>query len=264
MGAALAGMLTVGCTETATTDKTDVKFSTLEGAEAYTLENSAKEFGSEEDVTFASAVSMLMPEYLYGKDVKPLRDSILKMAFDTVGPDASALAKANMDRTVAQFGYKVKTDTLAPGATADGFSTVTGTVVNLSPEVLVYCVSTSEYQPRAAHGMTTNFYVNYDMKDGKVMTFADMFKPEMTDSLAATIQTQADALEQVIGPTTISTLPSGDNFMLSATGEIEFVYQPYEVASYAQGTIRVAFYPYELAGFMTPYAKSFFKLPDME
>lgn len=97
----------------------------------------------------------------------------------------------------------------------------------------------------------------------RVLSARDIFRPETTDSLVATIQTQADALEQVIGPTTITALPANDNFMLAPGGEIVFVYQPYEVASYAQGKIRVSFYPYELVDYMTPFAVNYFKLSDI-
>jgi hypothetical protein len=96
-----------------------------------------------------------------------------------------------------------------------------------------------------------------------LLSARDIFRPETTDSLVATIQTQADALEQVIGPTTITALPANDNFMLAPGGEIVFVYQPYEVASYAQGKIRVSFYPYELVDYMTPFAVNYFKLSDI-
>lgn len=51
--------------------------------------------------------------------------------------------------------------------------------------------------------------------------------------------------------------------MLAPGGEIVFVYQPYEVASYAQGKIRVSFYPYELVDYMTPFAVNYFKLSDI-
>ena len=63
--------------------------------------------------------------------------------------------------------------------------------------------------------------------------------------------------------TTITDLPCDNNFYISSEGEIVFSYQPYEVASYAQGIIDIPFYPYELVSYMTPYAINFFGLTDL-
>ena len=42
-------------------------------------------------------------------------------------------------------------------------------------------------------------------------------------------------MEASIGSTDITEIPCGGNFYLTPDGEIVFSYQPYEVASYAQG-----------------------------
>lgn len=263
--ATLIAAVATGCTGTAASGEGAMSFATVETGTAYRLLNSAREFGTDEDIVFTDSVSLIMPQRLMGHKADALRDSILSVAFDSVGADTRSVISGYMDRTAAVFGYPVeKVDTLAAGTTADGYTRTDGTIVNLTPELLVYCVTTSDYQPRAAHGMSTSYYINYDMAGQRVLGFRDLFDPAKTDSLTMAIQTQADALEQVIGPTTIAALPEGDNFMLSPTGEIVFVFQPYEVASYAQGTIRVAFYPYELVEYMTPFAVRFFKLDDID
>lgn len=246
------------------TDKTDdsriVEFRTVENGSAFRLLNSAAEYGCGEDIIFADSVNLVVPTRVFGADIRPLLDSIMSVAFDTVGSDFDAVMKEHLLSTAGRLGYAVEpVDTTY----ADGFNNVTGSVVNLSPHVLAYCVTTAEYQPRAAHAMTTNYYINYDMDSAFVLTFDMLFNTKMNDRLIAAIQTQADALEQVIGPTTISELPAHNNFMLAPSGEIIFEFQPYEVASYAQGAIRVAFYPYELADYMTPFAKDYFGLNDL-
>lgn len=263
--ATLIAAVATGCTGTSASGEGAMSFTTINTGTAYRLLNSAREFGTEEDIVFTDSVSLVMPDRLMGGKTGALRDSILSVAFDSVGADTRSVIAGYMDKTAAVFGYPVeKVDTLAAGTTADGFTRTDGTIVNLTPELLVYCVTTSDYQPRAAHGMSTSYYINYDIKEQRVLGFDDIFDTAKTDSLTAAIQTQADALEQVIGPTTIAALPEGNNFMLSPTGEIVFVFQPYEVASYAQGTIRVAFYPYELVEYMTPFAVKFFNLGDID
>lgn len=259
VGTALIALGAASCSRTPAEDRS-VDFRVVEHGSAYRLLHSAAEYGTDEDIIFADSVSLVLPEHVFGADIKPLTDSIMSLAFDTVGADFDAVMRSHVLSTAKQLGYAVEpVDTTA----ADGFNVVSGSVVNLSPELLVYCVSTADYQPRAAHGMATNFYINYDMLSGRVLTFDDLFNPKMRANLVAAMQTQADALEQVIGPTTITELPAHDNFMISASGEIEFVFQPYEVASYAQGTIRVKFYPYELVDYMTPFAKDYFGLNDL-
>lgn len=256
--------LAFSCSTDGSRETGRVAFESVESSASYRLLNSAREYGSDEDIVYSDSVNMLLPTCLYGHDVAPLRDSIMKLAFDTVGSDISSVLDGYMQHTISQFGYPTeRADSLPAGHTADGFNNIEGSVVNLTSELLVYCVSTDDYQPRAAHGMSTRFYLNYDLRSDKVLSASDLFKPELTDSLVAAIQTQADALEQVIGPTTITALPAGDNFMLAPSGEIIFVYQPYEVASYAQGMIRVSFYPYELVDYMTPFAVSLFRLTDL-
>jgi len=262
LSAALAAALAAGCSHDSGYDRS-VTFNVEEGGSVYRLLNSSKEFGADEDILFSDSVKIMLPTSVFGAGTESLRDSIMSLAFDSIGHDFDAVMEGYITRTAGQFGYPLeKAD--ATDAMPDGFCYVSGSVVNLSPELMVYRVSTSEYQPRAAHGLTTNFYINYDMARARVLSFADLFDTTKTDSLTAAIQTQADALEQVIGPTTVTALPIRNNFMLSPDGEIVFVYQPYEIASYAQGAIHVSFYPYELVDYMTPFAVKFFRLSDLE
>lgn len=260
--AVILGTSLAGCNSPAG-NHTGASFDVVADGAVYTLANSAREFGTEEDITFSDSVSLLMPVSLFGADVKPMCDSIMKLAFDTIGSSAHESVDRYIESTVARLGYPYEKIEDAADVAPDGFNKVTGKVVNLSPELLVYCVTTSDYQPRSAHGMTTNFYINYSITMQRVLTFADIFEPSKIPALVDAIQSHADAIETVIGPTTISELPAGNNFKITPGGEIEFVYQPYEVASYAQGTIRVPFYPYELATFMTPFGHQYFKISDI-
>ncbi len=264
LGALALSFLAPSCSDTGA-EHLSASFEAATASAKYRLQNSAREYGTEEDILYSESINVLMPVKLFGADVKGLRDSIVKLAFDTAGCSLPDAIDAYVARTVSQYGYKVcDADSLpTDGTSPDGFTNITGAVVNLTPEILVYCVTTDEYRPRAAHGLSTNYYLNFDINGSRVLTFAEIFDSAKTDSLAAAIQTQADALEQVLGPTTITALPAGNNFMLSPSGEIVFVYQPYEVASFAQGAIRVSFYPYELSQFMTPAGAEFFNVSDL-
>jgi hypothetical protein len=78
------------------------------------------------------------------------------------------------------------------------------------------------------------------------------------------IAEQAEAMSDMIGPTTVGDLPADGNFYISSEGEIVFAYQPYEVASYAQGPINIPFYSYELIDYMTDEGIALFHLEDLE
>ncbi|MDE6043381.1 MAG: RsiV family protein [Muribaculaceae bacterium] len=262
LGAIIMAGALAGCNQSAGSHS-GASFEVVADGAVYTLANSAREFGTDEDISFSDSVSLILPSSLFGADVKPLCDSIVKLAFDTVGVSTDASIDSYLESTVARLGYPYTKIEDAADLVPDGFNKVSGKVVNLSPELLVYCVTTSDYQPRAAHGMTTNFYINYSIAHERVLTFADLFETSKLPELVNAIQTHADAIETLIGPTTVSELPAGNNFKITPGGEIEFVYQPYEVASYAQGTIRVPFYPYELATFMTPFGRQYFNISDI-
>jgi hypothetical protein len=111
--------------------------------------------------------------------------------------------------------------------------------------------------------MTDNQYISYIIPKAKILTITDLFTPEGIEALPKVIQQQADELSSAIGPTEIESLPAGNNFYISNDGQIIFAYQPYEVASYAQGEIQVPFYPYELVQYMTTYAINRFRLADL-
>ncbi|MDE6158420.1 MAG: RsiV family protein [Muribaculaceae bacterium] len=57
------------------------------------------------------------------------------------------------------------------------------------------------------------------------------------------------------GTTDINALPGDDNFYLTPDGNIIFAYQPYEVASYAQGEIQIPIPAYMISQYLTPEAQ---------
>ena len=74
------------------------------------------------------------------------------------------------------------------------------------------------------------------------------------------LRQRATQLAPAIGPTDIQSLPSMGNFYISLDDALVFVYQPYEVASYAQGSIAISFYPYQLTELLTPLGLKIFHL----
>lgn len=253
------------CTDRSAYDDKSISFSELTQCKSYQFENTAEDYGMERDLVFFDSVSLLVPTLVGNHDIRDLQDSIFKMALDTTGVDHQALLDKYFEKTVSDTGFTAKeinSDTVN-NSVADGFEIINGSVVNLDSRLLVYCITNSSYSPHAAHGMTVKKYVNYRNDTGKILTLADLFSPAGLRELPSLIAKRANSLSAVFGPTEVSALPAGNNYFISPAGEIVFAYQPYEIASYAQGIINVPFYPYELIDYMTAEGLEIFDLQDL-
>lgn len=260
-----AATLIVGsCTRQSAYTDTTISFAELSQSSYYILTDSFAELESDREMMFLDSVSMVIPTLIVRNDIRPLQDSIFKTAFDTIGVDYNAVIKSYFKKAADESGYAAHpTDAKISLSRADGCEIVKGYLVNLSSEWLVYCVSHRSMTPKAAHGMRINEYINYRINDGHIITLSDLFTEDGLAQLPKVIAERADNNTSLYGPTEVTGLPANSNFYISADQEIVFSYQPYEVASYAQGFIDVAFYPYELVSYMTPQAILMFKLSDL-
>lgn len=248
----------------------DITFRYHNEAQLYRLENSARVYDCDSDLRVVCRASLMLPEHFLGKKIGTLADSIEVAAFDSIG----GLADYEKAFTAAasNFGFHAvpliltqpERDSLAVislGQTDyDGFYTVSGTVATMTPSLISYRVERSEYAPRAAHGDYSVKYINYDIDADSVLTLNNIFTAEGRRELPRLIARRARLMAPLIGETSIHALPAEGNFYITPAGNIEFIYQPYEVASYAQGIIRVPFEPYSLIDHMTDFGKKAFDL----
>lgn len=240
-----------------------LRFSSITARKVYTLEDTAREFNRDADVTFTDSASVILPDVLFGLDVAPLRDRILDVAFDTVCPDPCVAIDAAFANTANSMGYNaVETSANPHDDGIDGFSYVRADIYSLTSERLTYSVSKDTYYPGAAHGMQNRSFITFDLTAGDIITLDEIFTPAGLEELPSIISRRARRLASQLGQTNITSLPEGGDFYVSLEDEIVFVYQPYEVASYAQGMIYVPFYPYELSEYLTPRGLKFFGLND--
>lgn len=261
----LAAIAASSCVDRSAYDDKSISFSELTQSKSYQFENTAEDYGIDRDLIYFDSVSILVPTLIGNHDIRPLQDSIFKMAFDTTGVDHKALLDKYFEKTISDTGFTAKeidSDTVNTSI-ADGFEIVNGAVINLNAQLLVYCITNDSYAPHAAHGMTVKKYVNYRNDTGKILTLADLFSPAGIKELPSLIARRANDLSAIFGPTEVSALPAGNNFYISPAGEIVFAYQPYEIASFAQGIINVPFYPYELIDYMTAEGLELFSLEDL-
>ncbi|UOG73803.1 DUF3298 and DUF4163 domain-containing protein [Hymenobacter tibetensis] len=100
-----------------------------------------------------------------------------------------------------------------------------------------------------AHGNYGTRATTFDMRTGKALRYADIFRPDATVSLSNLLdqavrrtlrQTATTKLDEFLF---VKKMPVSHNVYLTRSGAI-FIYTPYEIASYAQGEIQV-FVPLE-------------------
>ncbi|MDE7426474.1 MAG: RsiV family protein [Muribaculaceae bacterium] len=235
-------------------------FTKMTASRSVSLEGTADDYGMQSDAIYTDSVSLMMPVSMGKADVGPLQNAILNKAFGMTGGDAMEVMTNFMKQDADSLGYTVKEVTTVSLLESQGYNLVSGQVVYLSGNWMSYCVSGEQYYPAAAHGMPFKQYVNYSLTDNRVMNLADVIEPSKNADLLKSIQDRAKEMEDAIGPTSITELPSDGNFYLNSDSELVFVYQPYEVASYAQGFISIPLYPYEISQCLTPAAKTMFNL----
>jgi hypothetical protein len=95
-----------------------------------------------------------------------------------------------------------------------------------------------------AHGMNTTSGASYDLRTGRRLRYDDIFRPEAQAQLPAMLAQAVRPLvdlkpgEPLDKALFVKQMPVTHNAYLTAGGVV-FIYQPYEIASYAQGEVRV-------------------------
>lgn len=242
--------------------KDEMRFSYFEAESSYRLDKSAQDYDVEQDLSFGCNAGMILPQVLRGQDATALRDSILSAAFGKCAGLPDTIITAHMRTMAESIGYAVA-DTILPDSVIanspnflsryDGYYSVSGDIEMMTGRILSYAVTSSGYIPHAAHGMYEISYVNYDIDSARVITLEKLFTPEGIEALPAIIRSTATDMARTIGKTDITALPAGGNFYLSSENDVVFAYQPYEVASYAQGEIQIPLPAYVISNYLTDY-----------
>jgi len=231
-----------------------VEFENFHAEQTYRLDGSAQIYEAGKDLGFFCTANLLMPVAVGEHDISALRDSILSAAFDTTGTDINEVFSAAMARAAGDCsGFRAVTAEI-PDSVCEGWYGVNGFVGYMTPRVMCYGVTVSFYAPRAAHGMHTTYYTNYDIEKNRIFTLSDLFTAEGLASLPEVLKQTVHNMPE-IDESTVEGLPSKDNFFIDSNGNIVFVYQPYEIASYAQGIINIPVPAYQLSGSLTDYGR---------
>lgn len=242
------------CTKSAQTKADGITFEDIRHEQTFRLAGSAADYMVDADLLYSCSAKLLMPRQIYGENADSLRRAIMKLAFDTVGTGDTALVEGAFRHVASELGY-TPVDTVVEKDDYDGCFVVEGDVQAMSTSLLAYAVTLSTYSPHAAHGMYGTYYINYDMRGHTIFNLSDIITPEGLSELPGLLAKRAAAMRGYIGPTTLQQLPADGNFYVDNRANLVFVYQPYEIASYAQGIIEIPVPAYQIVDSLTPYGK---------
>ena len=95
-----------------------------------------------------------------------------------------------------------------------------------------------------AHGMGVTTAASYDLRTGRRLRYADIFQPAAAQQLPALLAAAVRPLVGLApgapldGQLFVKKMPVTHNVLLTGGG-VEFIYLPYEIGPYSQGTLRV-------------------------
>lgn len=215
------------------------------------------------DTVFSAAkYSVVWPERIGRDDLGSLRDSLLAYTFGK--PDTKNFREASKQfmlegvysmREEADSAFthiKVPYDT-AYNADNKNFAYVVSEVTLLTPNILVIRIDNYQYSYGSAHGMQAEHYMNYSIADAKLLNAGNIFKPGNEQAIFDLINTQAKVAYPEEGTLFAEPIRSLGTVQLEADN-IVFVYQPYDVAPYSTGIVRIPVSRYDLQRFLTAEA----------
>ena len=178
----------------------------------------------------------VLPKSLGNDNVRQLRDSLMAII------DVRSVGDGEVE-PIATAEFR-PTD-LSPADTEacnTSYGSISASLVN--PRLVVFNCYGSVYYCGAAHGSYGESVVNYDIENGKILSLYDVVKPAMKAKLRALINesVKRNDMQSYVNPD----IDIAATFRITNDG-LEFIYQPYEVAPYAVGMVKVLVYEYELA-----------------
>lgn len=210
----------------------------------------------------ASKYSVVWPEKIGQQDFDALRDSLLSLTFGSNGySDFDSAAKAFMTAGIDELKHdgdstlrymQVSYDAAYDAANRN-FSTISTDVTLLTPKVLVIQAYNYQYYYGQAHGMNTMRYLNYSLVDHKLLDFSNMFKSGNEKAILDLINASAKAHYPEEGALSPDPIAYFDEFQITED-DVVFIYQPYDVAPYSTGVVRVPVSKFDLHRFFTPEA----------
>lgn len=184
----------------------------------------------------------VLPQDIGGENIHQLRDSLMRMArveFDDEYRPAPLLLDS------------IEITGLAPRDTdACGYAYSTLAVTLVTPRVVVWQAYREVYQCMAAHGEIATEYLNYSMTDGRIVRLGDIFVADYRKPLEKAIRAKLREMgvDLLVKPYEVGI---SDQFEITPDG-VNFSYDPYVIAPFSEGTIKVELSTGDLEDILSP------------
>ena len=155
IAAAMSTVLLGSCGLGQKPDESEVRFSHIQAEASYRLVGSGEdyEFADSCDLSYGCKAEFIMPEVLFGRDVRELQDTIIMLAFNKKGENVAKTVREALPAMASDAGYELA-DTVLPDSIVtkfpnflsryDGVSLVSGYVETLNPQYMSYAVTSSD------------------------------------------------------------------------------------------------------------------------
>lgn len=215
------------------------------------------------DTYLTLTASILWPEKVSDRDIRPLQDTIMHVAFPASYDKnpRHAIKEFVTDVSAYQLGKMKPVDKVKKvgESVRSYYSEVSGRLIEVNEQSCTYLISFSEYMG-GAHPNHASVVMSYDFTRGKCIDYAYLFREGadsklqglILESLAANMTVSVKELDSEL---LVKPLPvSKDVYVLN--GMLVFHYNPYDILPYSYGTIDVDVAPYQVRDYLTPEAYS--------
>lgn len=273
--AAAAAVLTMGGTACHQSDN-KVKIDDFEIGEVYkTAKMSYKlvgdtTYGKGVSVYNTTSVTMQWPTRFGNNDVKALQDSLMLIVLDTTGIDINSAINHYISKPWWEGGGKPELVADVP-AVSDSVRILERNVKMSSVGFCdTYMVFRIDYYEDfgGAHPNYYSHFLNYDIKNNKLLYYKDVFKPGTDAALLEVVKQglckkyMAGSLEELGEKSGIFIDQINVSREIYLTGDnVVFHYNPYAIGCWAAGTIDLEVPAYELLDYLTDTAKTLYGFP---
>ena len=224
---------------------------------------------AEQDTYTMASVALQWPLRFGDNDLTALQDSLLMLTFGETG---------NPDEVIENYlqhpqGYGDKVLDLIDDLPAEAVgqamvlsNSVSVSSVGFCERYIVYKVDNYEYSG-GAHPNLYSHFLNYDIKNNRVLDFNDIFVENSEEALLKIVTQHllgnyfAESLEELgekSGIFTDQIFVSRNVFLIGDS--IIFHYNPYDIAPWSEGIISVKVPVYELRRLLTPEVRELYNL----
>ncbi len=225
-------------------------------------------YGDSVSVYTEVSASIEWPEKLGDLNIKNMQDSLMARVF----PSPEASIDENIRKYISQpifySGDRLMAVDKVPeigDLTRSYFKHVDVKAVGFCENFIVYKTFYSDYTG-GAHGSHNTLFLNYDLKNNKILNYDDIFIAGSQDSLLSVVkQALCDqyyakdltALEEASGIFTKDIFVTHNVYL---TGyNVVFFYNPYEIGPWSIGDIEVKVPIYQISDYLKPEVKALYK-----